>query len=83
MAKQNRSHRKLTQPWPAKAGYGKAGKQNPLSNFPTASTNTKYNYLWDTGSEGKVTHLFYKSELQIGKIRISHAKYAGGTTFPS
>jgi hypothetical protein len=55
MAKQNRSHRKLTQPWPAKAGYGKAGKQNPLSNFPTASTNTKYNYLWDTGSEGKVT----------------------------
>src|SRR5271156_2315465 len=37
-----------------KAGYGKAGKQKTLSNFPTASTTTNYNYLWDTDSEGKV-----------------------------
>jgi hypothetical protein len=29
----------------AKAGYGKAGKQRTLSNFPTASTTTNYNYL--------------------------------------
>ncbi len=38
-----------------KAGYGKAGKQKTLSNFPTATTTTNYNYLWDTDSEGKVT----------------------------
>jgi hypothetical protein len=38
-----------------KAGYGKAGKQKTLSNFPTATTTTNYNYLWDTHSEGKVT----------------------------
>ena len=25
-----------------------------LSNFPTATTTTNYNYLWDTDSEGKV-----------------------------
>jgi hypothetical protein len=37
-----------------KAGYGKAGKQKTLSNFPTATTTTNYNYLWDTHSEGKV-----------------------------
>jgi hypothetical protein len=40
-----------------KAGYGKAGKQKTLSNFPTATTTTNYNYLWDTDSEGKVKHL--------------------------
>ncbi len=40
-----------------KAGYGKAGKQKTLSNFPTATTTTNYNYLWDTDSEGKVTPL--------------------------
>jgi hypothetical protein len=40
---------------PMKAGYGKAGKQKTLSNFPTATTTTNYNYLWDTDSEGKVT----------------------------
>jgi hypothetical protein len=38
---------------PTEAGYGKAGKQKPLSNFPTASTTTKYIQLWDTDSEGK------------------------------
>jgi hypothetical protein len=38
-----------------KAGYGKAGKQKTLSNFPTATTTTNYNYLWGTDSEGKVT----------------------------
>jgi hypothetical protein len=37
-----------------KAGYGKAGKQKTLFNFPTATTTTNYNYLWDTDSEGKV-----------------------------
>src|ERR1700757_1275023 len=37
-----------------KAGYGKAGKQKTLSCFPTATTTTNYNYLWDTDSEGKV-----------------------------
>ncbi len=36
-----------------KAGYGKAGKQNALSNFPTATTTTKYIQLWDTDSRGK------------------------------
>jgi hypothetical protein len=41
-----------------KAGYGKAGKQKTLSNFPTATTTTNYNYLWDTDSEGKVIELF-------------------------
>jgi hypothetical protein len=40
---------------PTEAGYGKAGKQKPLSNFPTASTTTKYIQLWDTDSEGKAT----------------------------
>jgi hypothetical protein len=35
---------------PMKAGYGKAGKQKTLSNFPTATTTTNYNYLWDTDS---------------------------------
>jgi hypothetical protein len=40
---------------PMKAGYGKAGKQKTLSNFPTATTTTNYNYLWDTDSEGKVS----------------------------
>ena len=35
------------QPSPAKAGYGKAGKQRTLSNFPTASTAT--NFLPDMG----------------------------------
>src|ERR1700749_1614295 len=39
---------------PMKAGYGKAGKQKTLSNFPTATTTTNYNYLWDTDSEGKI-----------------------------
>jgi hypothetical protein len=29
---------------PMKAGYGKAGKQKTLSNFPTATTTTNYNY---------------------------------------
>jgi len=38
-----------------KAGYGKAGKQKTLSNFPTATMTTNYNYLWDTDSEGKVS----------------------------
>src|ERR1700758_5579513 len=37
-----------------KAGYGKAGKQKTLSCFPTATTTTNYNYLWDTDSEGKI-----------------------------
>jgi hypothetical protein len=40
---------------PMKAGYGKAGKQKTLSNFPTATTTTNYYYLWDTDSEGKVS----------------------------
>jgi hypothetical protein len=28
-----------------KTGYGKAGKQSALSNFPTATTTTNYNHL--------------------------------------
>src|ERR1700758_4201554 len=40
---------------PMKAGYGKVGKQKTLSCFPTATTTTNYNYLWDTDSEGKIT----------------------------
>jgi hypothetical protein len=39
------------------AGYGKAGKQKPLSNFPTATTTTKYIQLWDTDSRGKANHV--------------------------
>ena len=39
----------------------KAGKQKTLSNFPTATTTTNYNYLWDTDSEGKVTSLAFRS----------------------
>src|SRR5580658_9578712 len=71
-----------------KAGYGKAGKQKTLSNFPTATTTTNYNYLWDTDSEGKVRlprqfHLIEaspgcsqdKSELAIsGKIVASRPR---------
>ncbi|HEX3472005.1 MAG TPA: hypothetical protein VHT28_12560, partial [Silvibacterium sp.] len=44
---------------PMKAGYGKAGKRKTLSNFPTATTTTNYNYLWDTDSEGKVRNFGY------------------------
>jgi hypothetical protein len=33
----------------------KVGKQRPLSNFPTATTTTKYVQLWDTDSRGKFT----------------------------
>jgi hypothetical protein len=29
-----------------------------LSNFPTATTTTKYSQLWDTESEGKVISIF-------------------------
>jgi hypothetical protein len=38
---------------PTEAGYGKAGKQKPLSNFSTATTTMKYMQLWDTDSRGK------------------------------
>jgi hypothetical protein len=38
-------------------GHGKAGKQKPLSGFPTASATTKCIQLWDTDSEGKVKQL--------------------------
>ena len=37
----------------AETGYGKAEKQKPLSNFPTATTTTKCIQLWDTDSRGK------------------------------
>src|SRR5271165_6202553 len=37
-------------------GHGKAGKQNALSNFPTATATTNYNQLWGTDSEGKVRY---------------------------
>jgi hypothetical protein len=40
---------------PTEAGYGKAGKQEPLSNFSTATTTTKYIQVWDTDSRGKAT----------------------------
>jgi hypothetical protein len=33
----------------------KVGKQNTLSNFPTATTTTNHNQLWDTDPEGKVS----------------------------
>src|ERR1700747_3932729 len=46
---------------PMKAGYGKAGKQKTLSNFPTATTTTNYNYLWDTDSEGKIKLMRHSS----------------------
>ncbi|MGB7554350.1 MAG: hypothetical protein WBM04_08245, partial [Candidatus Korobacteraceae bacterium] len=45
------------------AGYGKAGKQKPLSNFPTATTTTKYIQLWDTDSRGKATYAYMPSPL--------------------
>jgi hypothetical protein len=53
VASNNASNRKLTTRR-KQTGYGKAGKQNTLSNFPTATTTTKYNQLWDTEPEGKV-----------------------------
>jgi restriction system protein len=31
----------------------KQESKKPLSNFPTATTTTKYIQLWDTDSEGK------------------------------
>jgi hypothetical protein len=56
VASNNASNRKLTC-GESKTGYGKAGKQSALSNFPTATTTTNYNQLWDTDSEGKVNLL--------------------------
>jgi len=31
----------------------KQESEKPLSNFPTATTTTKYTQLWDTDSRGK------------------------------
>ena len=60
-----------------KTGYGKAGKQTTLSNFPTAMTTTNYNQLWDTDSESKVTRTAEQnglgapnSEIGIGKLEL-------------
>jgi hypothetical protein len=55
---------------PTEAGYGKAGKQKPLSNFSTATTTTKYIELWDTDSEGKANppnlqSIFLADEVQV------------------
>src|SRR5208282_5699844 len=58
---------------PMKAGYGKAGKQKTLSSFPTATTTTNYNYLWDTDSEGKVKLL----NLYNQAIESTHALQLG------
>src|ERR1017187_7209688 len=33
----------------------KQESEKPLSNFPTATTTTKYTQLWDTDSRGKST----------------------------
>jgi hypothetical protein len=38
----------------ANTGYGKAGKQSALCNFPTATTTTNYNQYGIRDSEGKV-----------------------------
>jgi hypothetical protein len=35
----------------------KQESEEPLSNFPTATTTTKYPQLWDTDSRGKSRHL--------------------------
>jgi hypothetical protein len=48
VASNNASNRKLTKAATANTGYGKAGKQSALSNFPTATTTTNYNPVWDT-----------------------------------
>ena len=57
-----------------KAGYGKAGKQKTLSNFPTATTTTNYNYLWDTDSEGKVNMGFMRDlEFQLHESESGNA----------
>jgi len=39
-------------------GYGKAGKQKPLSNFPTATANYEMHSVMDTDSKGKVMPMF-------------------------
>jgi hypothetical protein len=59
-----------------KTGYGKAGKQKPLSNFPTATTTTKYIQLWDTDSKGKVKGLALSAKKQAAQSR-------GGVCVPS
>src|SRR5271166_1714069 len=41
-------------------------EQKTLSSFPTATTTTNYNYLWDTDSEGKVTA--HRSSLPLTRI---------------
>ena len=51
--------------WPMKEGYGKAGKQKTLSNFPTATTTTNYNYLWDSDSEGKIIGLSLRDPSEL------------------
>jgi hypothetical protein len=57
-----------------KAGYGKAGKQKPLSNFPTATTTTKYIQLWDTDSRGKAIMVtgFQEQFLGVSGTRPPH-----------
>src|ERR1019366_4164751 len=37
----------------------KQESEKPLSNFPTATTTTKYTQLWDTDSRGKSKPCFF------------------------
>src|ERR1700681_2434903 len=39
----------------AKHAMEKQESKSTLSNFPTATTTTNYNPVWDTDSEGKIT----------------------------
>src|ERR1700688_4130436 len=40
----------------AKQAMEKQESKSTLSNFPTATTTTNYNPVWDTDSEGKINH---------------------------
>jgi hypothetical protein len=39
----------------------KQESKSTLSNFPTATTTTNYNPVWDTDSEGKIKCLLFYS----------------------
>src|SRR6202051_2254235 len=45
----------------AKHAIEKQESKSTLSNFPTATTTTNYNPVWDTDSEGKITQMLLMS----------------------
>jgi predicted acylesterase/phospholipase RssA len=65
---EQRKQSQADQPATANTGYGKAGKQSALSNFPTATTTTNYNPVWDTDSEGKVNLVLDRVALPYSEL---------------